>query len=225
MNIISFKLPLKEPLTFLQIAIWLFPFANPAWCQSIPEEKNGYVEVEAEAFESQELDAIRKWYPISADSPAAQLTDTGKYQHASGGSYIQVLPDTRKTHDDKLIHGENFSNEPGKIAVLHYQVKFNNAGKYYVWARAFSTGSEDNGLHTGINGEWVESGQRMQWCEGKNQWTWASKQRTTEEHCGVEKLIYLQVDQPGIHTISFSMREDGFAFDKWVMSTAYQIPN
>lgn len=78
MNIISIKLPLKEQLTFLQITIWLFLVANAVWCQSIPEEKNGYVEVEAEAFESQELDAMRKWYLISADSPATQITDTEK---------------------------------------------------------------------------------------------------------------------------------------------------
>jgi hypothetical protein len=65
----------------------------------------------------------------------------------------------------------------------------------------------------------------MQWCDGKNQWTWASKQRTQEEHCGVEKLIYLEVDQPGEHVISFSMREDGFRFDKWAMSMEYKMPS
>ena len=64
----------------------------------------------------------------------------------------------------------------------------------------------------------------MQWCEDKNQWTWASKQRTAQEHCGVERLIYLQIDNPGLHKISFSMREDGFEFDKWILSKEYQVP-
>ncbi|MFT4567423.1 MAG: hypothetical protein ACI9FN_002390, partial [Saprospiraceae bacterium] len=27
----------------------------------------------------------------------------------------------------------------------------------------------------------------------------------------------------GVHTISFSMRKDGFEFDKWIMSKEYEI--
>ncbi|MCG8499114.1 MAG: hypothetical protein MJB12_01735, partial [Firmicutes bacterium] len=84
--------------------------------------------------------------------------------------------------------------------------------------------TEDNGVHVGIDGEWPETGQRMQWCDGKNQWIWASKQRTDEVHCGVKKLIYLNVDKAGKHTIMFSMREDGFSMDKWAMSLEYTNP-
>ena len=42
---------------------------------------------------------------------------------ASGGAYVELLPDTRRGRGDKLINGENFSNVPGKMAVLHYPVK------------------------------------------------------------------------------------------------------
>jgi hypothetical protein len=93
-----------------------------------------------------------------------------------------------------------------------------------VWVRAHSTGSEDNGIHVGLNGEWVPSGQRMQWCEGKKQWSWASKQRTKEVHCGVEQLIYLDIPTTGLHTISFSMREDGFEFDKFILTKVFETP-
>ena len=71
---------------------------------------------------------------------------------ASGESYIEVLPDTRAIHADKLTTGINFMNEPGKMAVLSYNIYFQTAGDYLVWVRAFSTGAEDNGLHVGING-------------------------------------------------------------------------
>jgi hypothetical protein len=64
----------------------------------------------------------------------------------------------------------------------------------------------------------------MQWCEGKNKWTWASKQRTQENHCGEEKQIYLEIEEPGIHTIHFSMREDGTEFDAWAMTMEYEKP-
>jgi hypothetical protein len=210
---------------------------------SVHEEKDGYLEVEAEDFHSQELTEIRKWYRMDAKSKGtdkigvsnkpnlsggemtnSEVLPDGDENHsesASGNAYMEILPDSRRTHDDELIAGENFSNEPGKLAVLHYRVKINNPGKYYVWVRAYSTGTEDNGLHVGLNGEWPESGQRMQWCEDKNQWTWASKQRMPEEHCGIEERIFLEIDEPGLHTVSFSMREDGFEFDKWIMSTSY----
>ena len=194
--------------------------------RNFPEETNGFVLVEAEHFEKQELDGIRSWVRIDSNYNRDIQPDADPPHHntASKGAYLEILPDTRKNHDEPLIPGENFSNEPGQLGVLHYTVRFNTPGKYYVWVRAYSTGTEDNGIHVGLNGEWVASGQRMQWCEGKNKWTWASKQRTKEEHCGVPQQIYLIIERPGLHTISFSMREDGFEFDQWAMSLVYQMP-
>ncbi|NND06885.1 MAG: hypothetical protein HKN87_10940 [Saprospiraceae bacterium] len=195
--------------------------------QEFFQEKDGIVIVEAEAFHSQERDDVRKWYiqKDMADAYTMRDIDSSHHHSASGGAYLEILPDTRTNHDEKLIKGENFINEPGQIGVLHYQVQFENTGRYYVWVRAYSTGTEDNGIHVGIDGTWPESGQRMQWCEGKHQWTWESKQRTKEEHCGVPRLIYLEIDQPGKHTISFSMREDGFEIDQWMMSKEYSQPD
>lgn len=188
-------------------------------------EKNGSVLVEAEKFSTQQKDETRKWYII--DNQSALLykgVDAAQCAGAGGNKFIAVLPDTRATHDDKLITGENFSNEPGKMAIISYKIHFSNHGKYYVWVKAYSTGSEDNGIHVGLNGEWPESGQRMQWCEGKNQWSWASKQRTEAVHCGEEKLIFLEIPSPGDHIISFSMREDGFRFDKFFLSKTWEFP-
>ncbi|MEN0051288.1 MAG: hypothetical protein AAF806_29760 [Bacteroidota bacterium] len=190
-------------------------------------ETDGYLEVEAEHYHRQSHDSIRMWQMIAEGVSTEQFGRDDDENHAATASnniYLEILPDTRTNHDEELIHGENFSGEPGKLGILDYQVKINNPGRYYVWVRAFSTGSEDNGIHVGLNGEWVESGQRMQWCEGKNEWTWASKQRTAKVHCGVEKLIYLDIENAGLHTISFSMREDGFEFDKWAISKVYELP-
>lgn len=211
-------------LKTLFIIVTVFFFGN---CNSkkVFEEKNGFITVEAEDFHSQELDQIRKWYRIDNNYTAniQPDADANHSSTASGNAYLEILPDTRKNHNEKLIRGENFSNKPGLLGILNYQVKFNTPGKYYVWVRTFSTGTEDNGIHVGLNGEWVASGQRMQWCEGNNEWTWASKQRTKEEHCGIERQIYLEIPRAGVHTISFSMREDGFEFDKWIMSQEYDI--
>ena len=184
-------------------------------------ERDGLVAVEAEHFWKQTSTDMRAFHlTTSTDTPT--VSPDGDPSHvvgASGGAYLEILPDTRRTHGDKLIKGENFSPEPGKMAVLHYRVHFSTPGKYYVWVRAYSTGSEDNGLHVGIDGQWPASGQRLQWCQGKHSWRWDSKQRTEQEHCGEPYRIFLEVDQPGEHTIHFSMREDGFEFDKWLMTT------
>ncbi|MFP4845003.1 hypothetical protein [Winogradskyella sp. PE311] len=183
-------------------------------------ENDGRAAVEAEYFNKQSHSEIRQWY-ITAKEAITKVgrdEDTPHHKDASNSTYVEILPDTRVTHSDKLVQGENFSNAPGKMCVLHYKVRFNNPGRYYVWVRAYSTGSEDNGIHVGLNGEWPEHGQRMQWCDGKKQWTWASKQRTKEEHCGVPKEIYLDIEKAGIHDIQFSMREDGFEFDKFILT-------
>ena len=184
-------------------------------------DENGIVAVEAEHFFKQDESKVRAWYRTTSKMQP-EIDPDGDPPHvggASGGAYLESLPDTRRTHADKLISGQNFSNEPGKLAVLSYKVQFKNPGKYYVWVRAYSSGSEDNGLHVGLDGAWPESGQRLQWCPGKHTWHWDNRQRTQKQHCGVPLGIYLDIENAGEHIISFSMREDGFEFDKWLMTT------
>lgn len=187
---------------------------------AIPTEKDGLLVLEAEAFDHQTKTDHRAFHLTSQDiSPA--ITPDGDEAHwkdASGQAYLEVLPDTRRTHDDKLIPGENFANEPGTAAVLSYPVRITTPGRYYVWVRAYSTGSEDNGIHVGLDDAWPESGQRMQWCQGKHSWRWESKQRTSKNHCGEPYKIFLDIKEPGQHTVQFSMREDGFEFDQWLIT-------
>lgn len=194
------------------------PIVEPAL---VFEEIEGTVAVEAEHFFRQDKTEKRAFHITTPEQhpKASSDGDDVHWNGASGNAYLEILPDTRRNHDEKLERGVNFSNEPGKLAVVQYKVHFNNPGRYYVWVRAYSTGSEDNGLHVGINGTWPEHGKRMQWCDGKNSWRWESKQRTKEVHCGVPHEIYLDVPTAGQHTISFSMREDGFEFDRWLMTT------
>jgi hypothetical protein len=184
------------------------------------EENEGIVAMEAELFYKQTLTEIRQWYITSSGKipTAAPNPDPEHISGASGNAYIEILPDTRVTHADKLTDGINFSGTPGKMGVLSYKVKINHPGRYYVWVRCYSSGAEDNSVHVGFNNTWPEHGQRMQWCDGKNAWTWASKQRTEKEHCGVPKEIYLDIDKAGVQDIQFSMREDGFEMDKFILT-------
>ncbi len=193
------------------------PIASP---ELVLREVNGVVAVEAEHYFKQTATDKRAWYLTTAahQFKASNDADPAHVAGASGGAYLEILPDTRHNHGHRLIRGENFSPEPGLLGVLHYRVHFDNPGRYYVWVRAHSTGSEDNGIHVGLNGQWPESGQRMQWCQGKRTWRWEAKQRTEENHCGEPHKIYLDIPSRGEHVVQFSMREDGFEFDKFFLT-------
>lgn len=192
------------------------------------EEEGGVVAIEAEHFIRQTETGKRAWR-LTTTKDVPKIEPDGDPNHlagASGGAYLEALPDTRRTDKDKLISGENFSNEPGKMAILHYRVRFKTPGRYYVWVRAYSTGAEDNGLHVGLDGAWPQSGRRMQWSEGKNSWRWDSKQRTDAKHTGDPMQIWLDIEKAGEHEILFSMREDGFEFDRFMLTTSkeYKLP-
>ncbi|MFC2109531.1 DUF5060 domain-containing protein [Bacteroidota bacterium] len=181
--------------------------------------KNGLIEVEAEDFHFSSKNGTEREWVVRSKNEKLRFENLEKhYDSASGNSYIEALPDTRVTHSDKLIKGENFFPIPGFGGIVSYKVKINSPGKYYVWIRAYSTGPEDNGLHVGVNNTWPKSGARIQLCKGKNKWTWTSAQRVPENHCGEPKTIYLEFKDKGTHIISFSMREDGFELDKFILT-------
>lgn len=184
------------------------------------EEQQGMVVIEAEDYASQHLDQDRRWVIFNKSQATHDYPDPDPthLDGASGGSYIEILPDTRTNHDEALVDGKNFSNEPGQLAILSYPVLFNTPGRYYIWARAYSTGSEDNGVHFGLQGQWPESSARMQWCKGKHSWAWSSAQRREDNHCGEPKTIWLDIPSPGIHNIQVSMREDGVELDKFILT-------
>ena len=175
--------------------------------KNLHKTTSGFVKFSSTEYYSQEKTETRQW---------VKMID-------SLGTYMQILPDTRTTHSDELIPGENFSDEPGLLAVLTYKVKFDMPGRYYVWASLYSSGPEDNGVHVGLDGQWPDSGKRMQWCDGKNDWAWASQQRVSYNHCGVSSWIYLDVDKAGIHDVQFSMREDGVKINEIILSNVYDI--
>ncbi len=179
-------------------------------------EVDGVVAIEGESFARMENTEHREWVRFDATSAPdiAPDPDPPHLEGASGGAYLEALPDTRVTHDDPLVSGESFHGSGGTGPMLTYPVRFETAGRYIVWVRAYSTGGEDNGLHVGIDGAFPEESARVQFCSGKNRWTWSSAQRRSSNHCGTPRTVFLTVDAPGEHEVHLSMREDGFELDK-----------
>ena len=184
----------KHTPRILTAAALLMPGLSVAneWTASIAapdltfEEVDGIVAVEAEHFLSQAEQDIRAWFRVEEKEihEVKPDLDTPHHDDASGASYLEALPDSRWSHAQTLVSGENFFDEPGQAGVLTNNVHFNHPGRYYVWVRHYSTNSEDNGLHVGLDGLWPESGQRWQTII-KRRWAWESRQRTEEAHDGV----------------------------------------
>jgi hypothetical protein len=193
---------------------------DPTKAKKVYRQSDGIIVVEAEDFDAVDRQDHRTWYLTTTDATpdVKPDPDPNHAEGAVGGAYLELLPDTRKTHGDPLVNGVSFSDVAGQCSVLYYPVVFTEPGRYYVWVRMCCTGSEDNGLHVGLDGEWPASGQRMQWTGKHGEWQWDSRQRTAQQHSGELGKIWLDVDKPGLHTIMFSMREDGFEFDRFLLT-------
>jgi len=139
---------------------------------------------------------------------------------ASGGVYFEVLPDVRVTHADPMGPPAAYWGQPGQGPEMSWQVNIPEPGRYYVHGRAYSTGTEDNGIHFGINGTWPQSARMMQFCTaGARDWRWSSAQRDAGGvgSCGIQKSLYLDIENAGMHIINASAREDGFELDRIVL--------
>lgn len=93
---------------------------------------------------------------------------------------------------------------------LTYPVQFTTPGTYFVWVRGRGTTADDDSLHVGIDGAAVATADRITGFGGALGWS-----RNTMD--GPSATI--QVTEPGLHTINVWMREDGFSFDKLVLTT------
>ena len=181
------------------------------------------VGAQAEDYDtSDSKDSNRAWYVITTDStPSLVDPDESHAESANGGAYLEALPDLLTILDDPNSDGNGLVNDPSRGAEVGYWVTLETTGRYYVWVRAHPTSSRDNALHVGIDGDWPESGRDIQYPDYHDQgWVWSSNQRDTGgTKFGNPLTIYLDVETTGRHLITFAMREDGFEFDEWIMTT------
>ncbi len=175
------------------------------------------VRIEAENYTSKS----DRWALTSNDvTPDVQPDpDPPHNSTASGNANLELLPDLRVTHADDVLTGGadgSFWGAPGGGPRIDYNVNVPEAGRYFVYVKTFSTGTEDNGIHVGVNGNLPASGQRIQICS-KHAWFWTSGQRTDADHCGVTKTIWLDFPAAGTNTVTFFAREDGFEIDQFLL--------
>ncbi len=130
-----------------------------------------------------------------------------------GETGLSLLPDTRRSHSDPIIAGINFWDYPDiSTPYVEYVVEVPRAANYAVEVSIFSQNTEDNGAHVAVNGTWIVK--RLQWCDGKGNWTYSGKVRTSANHCGVPNKNIVTLKQ-GRNTIWVGAREDGLTFNEF----------
>lgn len=196
----------------------LFPLAAflLQWSGSALSADFVVVRIEAEDFTSKS----DRW-ALTSDTQTPNLgpdPDPPHHSNASGRANLELLPDTRVTHDDPIGGGPDgsFWGGPGGGPRIDYNVNMPEAGRYLVYVKTYSTGTEDNGLHVGLNNTKPDSGEKIQICS-KHNWFWTSGQRTNDNHCGVTKTIWLDIPAAGPNTITFWAREDGYEIDQFLL--------
>ncbi len=194
--------------------------AQPVLAETVETNDYIYIGVEAEDFNTGTND--ERWVVTDASTPAVEPDPDGNHSDtASGGVYLEVLPDRRVTHDDPGVFNQPDGTiwSAGNGPKVSYTVTFPEEGRYYVHALVFTTGTEDNGVHVGLNGAWPASGHAMQFCTSNlRAWAWGSAQRDSGgKSCGISHTIYLDVPTAGDHTVMFSAREDGFELDRFAL--------
>lgn len=127
----------------------------------------------------------------------------------SGDGYLEATPNS----------GINQSGYPDFLTAsprLDYKVNFVKTGTHYVWIRGYAQepdpGSNDS-IHAGIDGDNPDSARRIDGAPGFSAaWHWVGNiqgnTRTT-----------IEVPAAGAHTVNIWMREDGFAFDKLIITS------
>ena len=136
-------------------------------------------------------------------------TQTHQWVHATLGN---------SSNDAALVTTPDqgdLASSVGNTPMLGYMVYFNHPGKHYIWVRglgdtnASGVGNNDS-IHVGLNGTVADTAYRI--VDFPNQWTWS---RQTPGN----PVASLNVVNAGVNIVNFWMREDGLAFDKFVITS------
>lgn len=112
----------------------------------------------------------------------------------------------------------------GPMTVLTYTVDFPAAGRWYLWVRADGSGGADSTIHAGLDGNWPESAQRIQFCAGADRGHWDSRQRTPDNRCGPRGGIWLDVAAAGTHDVMFAVPQDDPAIGAFYLTQSPHAP-
>ena len=94
---------------------------------------------------------------------------------------------------------------------LDYQVNFVKKGTYYVWVRGKAANGRNDSIHIGLNNKHFESSDKISKYWPYGELHWANKTMDGP-------VATVEVTSAGIHTVNAWQREDGFIFDKLILT-------
>lgn len=144
----------------------------------------------------------------NATGNTAQGTDswTNDRDNSASGDYgMQAGPDNGTLVDAGYVTG---------APRLDFRLDFPSAGTWYVWIRGHAKRrdeSNSDSLHVGLDGAAQPSAERVTGFTSALGWT--------RQRMNTAQAASLSVSTAGQHTVNVWMREDGFWFDKIVLTT------
>jgi len=165
------------------------PAAKPAADASAPAAAQGPIVIEAENFKENVKKGGLGWVLVT------------KPEGFSGKGAMQAMPNDNVLNDEGAFVGDS--------PRLDYEVDFPKAGTYTVWVRGWGETEEDNSCHVGLDGKAVDSADRI--AEFSAEWLWVKDTKDGED-------AVLKVAAPGKHVLNVWMREDGFVFDRILLT-------
>jgi hypothetical protein len=99
------------------------------------------------------------------------------------------------------------SSDIGEGPSLNFEIDFVKTGTHYLWVRGYGIGSGDS-CHAALDGRGFAEKIEML----RQQWSWVNE----TDNDGAAKF---QISQPGVHTVSILMREDGASVDRILITT------
>ena len=155
-------------------------------------DSQGLVVIEAEQFHQTTSGTVEHQWVVEDDS------------EASGGQSVKTSIDNGTTHN---------TGYQSQSPRLDYEINFTQTGTHYIWVFGKGGGEKVNhsdSIHAGLDGEGVNTADRISGFTGEYGWS----NQTMDSHRAT-----IEVSSTGIHTLNFWMREDGFVFDRIILTT------
>jgi hypothetical protein len=135
----------------------------------------------------------------------------------SGEGLMRALPNEYKWNGDNID-----TNYVTLSPRLDYPVNFSQTGTYYIWVGGFQyPGGYDDSVHVGLDGVGFPNSERVNRFEPvpdpTGDYTVGHYSWSTRVMFGIAPPR-VTISSAGVHTINVWMREDGFSFDKIVLS-------
>ncbi len=152
---------------------------------------NNIVSIESTAFDANTANGSHDWVSIGD-------------ANATLGQAMQTTPNSGTNNNTGYV-----ANSPR----LDFDVNFVTTGTHYVWIRGMAppTSGSNDSIHIGLNGAEVATADRISGFGTGYGWS-----NNTMDSV----VATIDVATPGIHTVNAWMREDGFIFDKLLLTTS-----